>query len=216
MEQRQATEDHVARRRADETDHHVDVAAEVAVGELSALRGAGGAGRVEDHRGVGVVALDDIARWCVGGDARLEVAVDDFDDFGAGLGEPGGGLGGDATPDEADLGARVGEVEGHFPRLEQWVHRHDDPAGANDSVVDGRELDDVRQHDADPVAGHDAACLQRRGDPRAGVVELAVCDRAAVQPDGDAVAVLCGGAEESIGDVRHGVSFRGWMGSGRG
>ena len=59
MEQRQAPHDDVAELDPQQGPRgHLGVAGEPAVREFGALGLAGGAGRMQDHRGVGVVALD--------------------------------------------------------------------------------------------------------------------------------------------------------------
>ena len=97
VEQRQRTEDDVVAAHRQQIAHHLDVGHQVAVRQLGALRPARGAGRVEDHGGVIVIAL---------GYA------------GVGLGVTG--QRGRVVEDQHR--ARVGDVVTDLARLEQRVH----------------------------------------------------------------------------------------------
>ena len=177
VKQRQAAEDDVADAHVEQADGDRHVAAQVVVRELGALRLAGRARRVEDHRGVVAVDLGDVLVGLVGEDQALDLARLDLDDLDvAGLLRPGlGGLH-EAVPGEQQLGLRIGQVVGDLAALEQHVHRHDDGARAQHAVVDGREVRDVGQHDPDAVAGADALALEHRRDALAGVLEQAVVE----------------------------------------
>jgi hypothetical protein len=174
---------------------------EVEVGQLGALRLAGGAGGIEDHRGVVLVGV---------GEGRLGLAVAeqlgeglglDLDQLRPGLGGSLPGLLGEAVPGEQQLRAGVLEVEGDLAPLQEHVHRHHDAAGAEDAVVADRELEHVRQHQPDSVAPPQALLAQQRGEPGAVVVELAVGQLERAEADGDRRRGRGGG----IGDDRRKV-----------
>ncbi len=93
--------------------------------------------------------------------------------LGAGLGRAGLGGVRELVPGEDQLGLRVAEVERDLALLEQYVHRHNDSAGAEHAVVGDRELGNVRQHDPDAVARLEAAVAQQPGDSSGRVLELA-------------------------------------------
>ena len=90
------------------------------------------------------------------GQRRREARRLDLDQLDAGVGGALARLGGEAVPGEQQLRAGVLQVEGDLAPLQQHVHRHDDAAGAQHAVVGDRELGDVGQHHADPVARLDA------------------------------------------------------------
>ena len=64
-------------------------------------------------------------------------------------------------------------------------------------------LGDVRHHEADPVAGFEAALAQQPGHPGARVVQGPVGHRRVVHPHGDAAGVGSGGVRQVLGQVRH-------------
>ena len=164
VEERQRAEDDVAgvdlagRARRD-----VGVAGEVVVGQLGALRAAGGARGVEDHRRVVVgdlgEALDRRQRLQRRGEGRRL----DLDQLGAGVGGAVAGLAAEPVPGKQQLRAGVVEVVGDLAPLQQDVHRDDDPPGSQHAVVGDGELGHVRQHHPDPVAGLEPA--SRRSAP---------------------------------------------------
>ena len=161
VEQRQCTERDRVGVEVEQADRGRDVADQVGVRELRALRRAGRAGGVEQDGGVARLAVGDVVVGCKG---RVV------------------GVGG-----EDDLGAGVGQVVVDLALLEQRVHRDDRGAGAERAVVGDRELGDVRGHQPDAVAGLDALALEQRRHARGGVVEFGVGERAVVEPDRDAV-----------------------------
>ena len=102
-----------------------------------------------------------------GPDGAQELAVG-HDDLRAG---PAGGepsLGGGLRGTSVQMGAGVAQVVLDLARLQQWVHRDDDRTGAQHGVVEDRELHDVGQHDADTVAGLDAASAHPARGARTG------------------------------------------------
>ena len=103
---------------------------------------------VEDHRGVGAVALDDLARRLGVAEQLLELAGLDDDDLAARL--LGALLGRleEVVPREDPLGLGVLEVELDLAALQEHVHRHDGAARAQDAVVSDREVGDVRRRGA--------------------------------------------------------------------
>ena len=106
-------------------------------------------------------------------------------------------------PGEDQPGPGVAEVVGDLPRLEQGVHRDDDAAGAEHAVVHHGDLRDVGHHDADPVAGLEAALVQQPGHPGARLVQGPVGHGRVVHPDGHPSGVRAGGVRQVLGQVRH-------------
>ena len=159
------------------------VVAHVAVPQLGALGLAGGAGGVEDDRGVVLVGRDGLER------RRLLRRAPAPSVSAPSIGDARGRVGGDheevlaarrparspAYPScadrqlggalEAEVGLRVGVVEvvGDLAALEQHVERDDGRAGLEDAVVDDREVRQVRAAQRDLVAGLDAARDQQVG-----------------------------------------------------
>ena len=109
-----------------------------------------------------------------GGQHLLELAGAHDDALGAGLPRSGHRLVGELVPSEHDACVRVAQVEGDLAPLEQHVHRHHDPARAQDAVVGDGELRHVGQHDPDAVAGLHAVLAQEPGELGGEVVEGAV------------------------------------------
>ncbi len=180
------------------------VEVDVAVGELGALGPAGGAGGVEDDRGVVVGALVRLGDRV----AALEAALDRahraaLDDRGAAVGRALGGLGHEVGPHEGDLGARVGEEVVDLAGLEQRVHRHDDAAGQEDAPVDDGERRHVGEDDRHPVARLDPVGAQGSCDPGGHAVQLGVGDALAVDPQCVLLGVLRGGGGEVRREVGH-------------
>ncbi len=114
------------------------------------------------------------------------------------------GLLGHPVPGEDQPGARVAEVVADLPRLEQWVHRHDDPAGTEHAVVDGGEVREVRQHDGDFVARLDAPVLEQASDTRAALAELSERHHRVTEADRDPVGVRADRLDEVRREVHDG------------
>src|SRR5215216_349210 len=194
VEQRERAEDDVFLGGLGERlDVDLGVLLEVAVRELGALRRAGRAARVEDHRGVAGVDVGDVVIGLRLARQLLELAGLDRDDLGARLlGAGAGGLA-EVVPGEQVPRPRVLEVERNLAALEQHVHRDDDAAPAQDPVVDEREVRDIREHDPDAIAPLKALLLEQVRDPRGALVEQGVVDDGVVELDRRAVAELLGG-----------------------
>ena len=82
------------------------------------------------------------------------------------------------------------EVEAHLALLQQHVHRHHHAAGAQDPVVDDREVGDVREHQPDAVAGPSPFAFSRPAMRALALVEQRVGQLHVVELEGRAVAVL--------------------------
>ena len=204
VEQRQAAEDHVIRARADDVGaEHLGVAGQVAVGKLGALRLAGRAGCIEDHRGVLVVPVRHLVVRDRGGQEVREAGRVDDDRLGVRPFGAAARIAGEIMPAEHQPGPGVAQVIGDFPHLEQRVHRDDHTAGAKHAVVDDGELGDVGQHDPDPVAGLEAALAQHPGDPRARLVEFGICGRGVIHAHGRLAAVRTHRVHQVRCEVRH-------------
>jgi hypothetical protein len=194
------------------------------VGELGALRVAGRARGVEDHRGVLVVGVGDLE---VGGDGGQQIGeavpVDD-DELGFGLRSARlawaygrGSLAGrvrEPVPGEDQPGPGVAEVVGDFPPLKQRVHGDDHTAGPEHTVVDHGDLGDVGHHDPDPVTGPQTAFVQEAGHPGARLVQRPVGHCRVIDPHGHPSGVSTGGGRQVLGQVRHvahcPAGSRGW------
>ena len=113
------------------------------------------------------------------------------------------GLVGERVPGEHQPGPGVAQVVGDLPRLEQRVHRDDHAAGAENAVVHHGDLGHVRHHDADPVAGLEAALVQQPGHPGARLVQGPVGHRRVVHPHGHPSGVDPRGVCQVPGQVRH-------------
>jgi hypothetical protein len=187
VEERQRTERHRALVEPEQPHAHLDVAQQVAVRELGALRLPRRARRVEDHRRVVGIPLDHVGRGLAAREQRLELAR--LHEHALGPRLLGAALRGvrELMPREDQLRVRVTEVEGDLAVLQQRVHRHDSRARAQRAVVADREVRDVRQHDPDAVARPDALGPQQAGDPRGGLVERGVRQLAVVHLDRHAV-----------------------------
>ena len=125
------------------------------------------------------------------------------DDFRLGLLGAAAGLVRERVPGEDQPGPGVAQVIGDLPRLEQRVHRDDHAAGAEHAVVHHGDLGDVGHHDADPVAGLEAALVQQPGHPGARLVQGPVGHRRVVHPHGHPSGVDTGGVRQVLGQVRH-------------
>ncbi len=130
--------------------------------------------------------------------------VDD-DELGVRLLGAGAGLVREGMPGEHQAGPGVAEVVGDLPRLEQRVHRDDDPARAKDAVVHDGDLGDVGHHDPDPVAGPETSLVQQAGDPGARLIERPVGHRRVVHPHGHPSGVDTSGVRQVLRQVRHAV-----------
>ena len=200
VEQRQPAEYDVIRARADDVGaRHLGVTAEVAVGELGALRVARGTRGVEDHRGVLVVGIRDLVVRVDGGQQVGEADRVHDDGFRLGLLGAAAGLVRERMPGEDQPGPGVAQVVGDLPRLEQGVHRDDHAAGAEHAVVHHGDLGDVGHHDADPVAGLEAALVQQPGHPGTRLVQGPVGHRRVVHPHGHPSGVDTGGVRQVPG-----------------
>ena len=179
VEQRQRAEHDVVALDRQQVEHHLDVRREVAVGELRALRPAGRARRVQDDGGVvGRAGSELVVRLGVAGQRFCVV--------------------------EHQRGARVFDVVVDLARLEQRVHRHDDPADPQDPVVRHRELRDVGEHHADAVARLHPARAEHAGNLGAGGVELGVGEPGVAERERGAITVAACGRGQVRGQVRHG------------
>ena len=182
---------------------YLGVTDEVAVGELGALRVAGRARGVEDHRGVLVVGVHDLEIRGDGGQQIGEADSVHDDGFRLSLVGAAAGLVRERVPGEDKTGPGVAQVIGDLPRLEQGVHRDDHAAGAEHAVVHHGDLGHVGHHDADPVAGLEAALVQQPGHPGARLVQGPVGHRRVVHPHGHPSGVAPGGVRQVLGQVRH-------------
>jgi hypothetical protein len=151
--------------------------------------------------GVVLARLGHLGHRLGGADQLLELAGLHQDALGARLLGAGLRVIGEPLPGKEQLRARVLEVEGHLALSEQHVHRHDDAAGAQDAVVDDREIGDVGQHDPDAVPAGEAVLAQETDEMRAGAVELPVRQLDVVEADRDVVGVVAGGVNQDLGQV---------------
>ncbi len=125
------------------------------------------------------------------------------DRFRLGLLRAGAGLVRERVPGEDQPGPGVAQVIGDLPGLEQRVHRDDHAAGPEHAVVHHGDFGDVGHHDADPVAGLEAALVQQPGDPGARLVQGPVRHRRVVHPHGHPSGLGTGGVRQVTGQVRH-------------
>ena len=140
VEERQRPERDAALVEPEEAHGDLDVAQQVVVRELGALRRARRARGVEDHRRVVEAALGDLRRRLAALEQRLELAGLHEHAFGVRLLGAGARGVGELVPGQEDLRPGVAEVEGDLALLEQAVHRHDGRAGAQRAVVADREV----------------------------------------------------------------------------
>ena len=190
VEQRQPAEDHVLRARADEVGtHHLGVADEVGVGELGALRLAGRAGGIEEHRGVLAVPVCHLLVRGGGGQEIAEADRIDDDRLRVRVLGAAARFVRELVPGEDQPRPGVAEVISHLPPLEQRVHRDDHTARAEHAVVGDGELGDVGHHDPDPVAGLETALPQHPGDQGARLVEFGVGGRGVIHAHSHPVGV---------------------------
>ena len=175
--------------------------------ELGALGRPGRAGRVEDHGGVRVVGVHHFGPGFGCAHGVLELPGRDDQTLGAGVIGAGLGVLGKAVPGEQQLRAGILEIERDLAALEKDVHRDDDRAGAQHSVITHGEIRDVRQHDPHAIAAGDAVLGEQTGDVRAGAVECGVGELGVVELDRDVVAVAIGRFGEEVREV-HLLSLR--------
>ena len=120
----------------------------------------------------------------------------------------GAGLVGEAGCPEQRLGAAVGQVVGHLPRLEQRVHRDRDGAAIDDPVERDGECGRIGQHHADPVPRFDSGLLEQRRHPGGRRVELSEGELQVVATQRNAIGVALCGCEEIGAQAGHGVPLR--------
>ena len=114
---------------------------------------------MQDDRDVVVTALYRGLLLGQAGDQVHQAGVVDNPALRAHFVGTGGGLVGEGGCAEQRLGAAVGQVVGHLPRLEQRVHRDRDGAAIDDSVKHDGECGSVGQHYAHPVTRFDSGLL---------------------------------------------------------
>jgi hypothetical protein len=88
--------------------------------------------------------------------------------------------------------------------LEQRVHRNHRCSRDQRPVEEDGKGQDVGQHHAHPVTGHDAASLQPGGNPPRCVDELLVAQDRVTHPQRGAATVLGCRVEQVLGQVPHG------------
>ena len=98
------------------------------MGEFGALRLAGRAGGVKDHRGVLVIPVRDLVVRVDGGQQIGKADLVDDDGVRPGLLGAAACLVSERMPGEDQPGPGVAEVVGDLSHLEQRVHRDDDAA----------------------------------------------------------------------------------------
>jgi len=188
---------------AEQADADLDVAQQVPVRELGALRRAGRARRVEHHCSVIRLTPDDLLRGLVALDQPLEGSRLHQHALGARVLRTAVGGVRELRPGEDELRAGVTQVEGDLAILQQRVHRHDRRSRAQRAVVVDREVRDVGQHDPDAIARLHSLRAQHPRDPGSGLVERGVGQLAVVELDRDAVGARRRSAGEQVGKVRH-------------
>lgn len=142
-------------------------AAEVAAGELDALRGSGGAGGVQDQRGL--VRADHHA-GIVG---RVRVAPGEIVEVGdqgvaGGVGSQGRG----GRVDHQDAGLGVGQDGQDLGRGQAVVDGGEDRSALGRAVEDFGELRAAGADEGDAVAGGHSLALQGLGDLAGAAVEV--------------------------------------------
>ena len=171
MKQRQTGQHHVVIGQFQQASHDdVLVGSQASVGQLGALRRAGGSRRVQYDGGVGRVALDRLAELGQTIGQPCELGVVDEPYLRAGAVRAVRRRVRKSRAADQRLGAGVGQVERHLAGLHQRVHRHRDAAQPPDAVVGDRCRRDVRQHHTDPVPRPNALAVEeRRQSGRRGV-----------------------------------------------
>jgi hypothetical protein len=203
VEERQPAQGDHLRAGVDEIDRDVGRRVQIAVRELRPLRRARRSRRVEDQRGVVVVAIGELTDRLGLAQRLLERPALDEHALGAGLGSARLRGRGEPVPGHQDAGAGVAEVEGDLALLQKRVHRDDDrpePQGAEECE---REVGEVGKHEADAVAGSDALRGEQPGDAGAGLVEDGVRQLELVELEGGPIAVFGDRVGEHLGQVRH-------------
>jgi hypothetical protein len=187
---------------------------DVGVGQRRALRAAGRARRVDDHGRVVIVARRD-AHYRLGvGERPLELARHDEEALRARLLASVARGVGEVVPADQDAGARIGEVVGDLPLLQQRVHGHEDGAEPQRPVEQHREVRHGGDLHADAVAGLDAGGAQQPGHARRGLLEPAVGHHEIVQLDRRPIRALGGRGGQLFGEVGHGGSSSSAAGRG--
>ncbi len=139
------------------------------------------------------------------GDQVHQAGVVDNPALGAHLVGTGVGLVGEGGCPEQRLGAAVGQVVGHLPRLEQRIHRDRDGAAIDDPVKRDGECGGVGQHHAHPVTRLDAGLLKQCRHARSRGVELSEGKLQVVAAQRDAVGVALFRCDEIGAQAGHGV-----------
>ncbi len=178
------------------------------MGQFRALRLTGRPRCVEDHRGVVLVPLDHVFGERGRGEQRVESAGIDDHRIGLGLPCAGAYLVGEGGPGEQQPGARVAEVVGDLPGLEQGVHRNDDAARPEHAEVGDGEIRAVGQHDRDLVAWFDAAVPEQSGHPGADLVKRAVREDVVPQTQRGVVRVGPGASYDVRREVHDRATLR--------
>ena len=87
--------------------------------------------------------------------------------------------------------------------LQKDVDRHDDRTGLQDSVVDDRELRDVRAGHHDPIALGDPTRCKQGGHPPGCMVDLRVRELPIPLHHGDALGVVPSAVLQQAGEIQH-------------
>ena len=161
------------------------VAVQVGVGELGALRLAGGAARCRGSPRCPRRARSTTSRTgsCSASSFSNSPGLTRISSAPA-LSAPASAASAKSPQANTIFAPGVLEVEAHLAALQQHVHRHHDAAGAQDPVVDRGEVGDVREHQPDAVARLQALRLQQARHPRAALVEHRVAQLDVVQLEG--------------------------------
>ena len=183
--------------------HHPDMAL---VGEHDALRRAGRARRVQEHRGLAIMRHD-------GREApRVEETIETIGSIAAEMNRRQVGWNVRAARHIAEhqLCAGIAEDEMDGVAGEFEIHRHRNQARAHDAEIGGEVLGAIGREDGNAIATYEAALDQRAGDsvrhgvePR--VAELARDLLATEIDDGDLAQVAVASDEiAEVSEVGHG------------
>ena len=206
VEQRQAAHRHVVDRVAQQGPRgEGGVAGQPGVGKLRALRPARGTGGIQDDGVILAGRIGPQADRGQAGQVGTEVGIVDPDDLRPGIGRALGRLAGSRMPGEYHPGARVTEVVGHLPALEQRVHRHHHGPGGHRAVERDGEGGHVRQHQPDPVSRLDPERRQQGRRPPGRVAELRVAQHEVIHADGRPVRMGSRCPLEHGAEVRHDI-----------
>ena len=105
--------------------------------------------------------------------------------------------------DDDRLGARILQLDFQFPRRVQRIDIHHRQSGAQDAEQDDRILQEVGQHDRDPLTlDHAGQCLQVRGEVARQSFKLVEADRMSEVVKGRLLAKLANGVFKQFGDRR--------------